>query len=96
MCLSWGFLIPAGIVIAGFRSVTRLGASWWYYVHIVFAVTGLLLSLAGITVSCYFPADETLMVQHKAIGIVVNVVAGLQVMPQPQLDCKHSCKLHAL
>lgn len=32
--------------------------------------------------SCWlhFPADEKLMVQHKIIGIVVNVVAGLQVI----------------
>ena len=79
MCLAWGWFIPAGIVIAGFRSVTRLGANWWYYVHIVFACLGLLLSLAGTTVATYFPANEELMVQHKIIGVVVNVVAGLQV-----------------
>ena len=79
LCLAWGWFIPAGIVIASFRSLTRLGSNWWYYLHIAFQIIGLLLSLAGITVGTYFPANEKLMVQHKQIGIVVNVVAGLQV-----------------
>ena len=79
LCLAWGWFIPAGIVIASFRSLTRLGSNWWYYLHISFQIIGLLLSLAGITVGTYFPANEKLMVQHKKIGIVVNVVAGLQV-----------------
>ena len=80
LCLAWGFFIPAGIVVAAFRTVTKLGSAWWYYVHVSFQTIGFLLSLAGIAVGCYFPADDKLMVQHKIIGIVVNVVAGLQVI----------------
>lgn len=79
LCLAWGWFIPAGIVIASCRTLTRLGSTWWYYVHIAFAIIGLLLSLTGVAVGCYFPANEKLMVQHKIIGIVVNAVAGLQV-----------------
>ena len=79
LCLGWGFFIPAGTVIAAFRTMTKLGASWWYYVHVVFASGGFLLTLAGIAVGCYFPADNALMVQHKIIGIVVTAVGGLQV-----------------
>lgn len=79
LCLAWGFLIPAGIVIASFRSVAKLGSAWWYYVHVVFQIVGFLASLAGVAVGCYFPANEELMVRHKVIGIVVNALAGLQV-----------------
>jgi len=79
LCLAWGWFIPAGIVIASCRSLTRLGSNWWYYLHIAFQIIGLLLSLTGVAVGTYFPANEELMVQHKKIGIVVNVVAGLQV-----------------
>lgn len=79
LCLAWGFLIPAGIVVAAFRTVTRQSNAWWYYVHVSFQIIGFLMSLAGIAVGTYFPANEKLMVQHKIIGIVVNVVAGLQV-----------------
>ena len=78
--MAWGFFIPAGIVVAAFRTVTKLGSAWWYYVHVSFQIIGFLMSLTGIAVGCYFPADEKLMVQHKIIGIVVNVVAGLQVI----------------
>lgn len=67
-------------MIAAFRSITKPGASWWFYVHVVFASGGFLLTLAGVAVGCYFPADNALMVQHKIIGIVVTVVGGLQVM----------------
>lgn len=80
LCLAWGWFIPAGIVIASCRSLTRLGSNWWYYLHIAFQIIGLLLSLTGVAVGTYFPANEELMVQHKQIGIVVNVVAGLQVL----------------
>lgn len=80
LCLGWGFFIPAGIVVASFRTMTKLGSSWWYYVHVVFASAGFLATLAGIAVGCYFPADEPLMVQHKIIGIVVTAAGGLQVI----------------
>ena len=54
--------------------------------HVSFQIIGFLMSLAGIAVGTYFPADEKLMVQHKIIGIVVNVVAGLQVSKSTPLD----------
>ena len=79
LCLGWGFFIPAGIVVASFRTLTKQGSSWWYYIHVVFASAGFLATLAGIAVGCYFPADNALMVQHKIIGIVVTAAGGLQV-----------------
>lgn len=79
MGLGWGFFIPAAIVVASFRTLAKLGSSWWFYVHISLAVLGYLLTLAGVAVACYFPSDETLQHQHKIIGIVVTVFAGVQV-----------------
>ena len=77
MCLAWGFLIPLGVLIAAFRSVTG-GRAWWFYVHITLQTLGYLVSLAGVSVGAYLAIDEKLQWQHKVIGITVNVAAGLQ------------------
>ena len=85
MGLSWGWCIPAGVVVASFRSFNKVGSAW-FYVHVISASLGLLLSLAGTAVACYFSAAEKLQHQHKVIGIVVQVVAGLQassLLPVP-------------
>lgn len=77
MCLAWGFLIPLGVLIAAFRSVSR-GSAWWFYLHIALQTLGYLVSLAGVTVGAYLTIDEKLQWQHRIIGITVNVAAGVQ------------------
>lgn len=77
MCLAWGFLIPLGILIAAFRSLSG-GSAWWFYLHIPLNVLGYLVSLAGVTVGAYLTIDEKLQWQHRVIGITVTVAAGLQ------------------
>jgi len=67
MCLSWGFLIPLGVVIACFRTVRGMG-TWWFHLHRALAV-GVYLD----------PGQGGLFWQHKIIGVVVNVLALVQV-----------------
>ena len=89
LCLAWGFFIPLAIVIASFRSMLKLNANCWYYAHIVLAITGLLASLAGVTIPCYFDfAFTKRMKQHRIIGIIATVLAGIQVRMQICLYCR--------
>ncbi|DBB00678.1 TPA: hypothetical protein ACH3X3_002352 [Trebouxia sp. C0006] len=79
MCISWGCLIPLGVVIACFRTV-RGSDSWWFHLHRILALLGFLISVAGLAVGVYLdPGVGGLFWQHKIIGIVVNVLALVQV-----------------
>ncbi len=79
MCLSWGFLIPLGVVIACFRTVRGMG-NWWFHLHRALQTLGFLVSLAGLAVGVYLdPGQGGLFWQHKIIGVVVNVLALVQV-----------------
>lgn len=79
MCISWGCLIPLGVVIACFRTV-RGSDSWWFHLHRILALLGFLISVAGLAVGVYLdPEVGGLFWQHKIIGIVVNVLALVQV-----------------
>ncbi len=79
MCLSWGFLIPLGVVIACFRTVRGMG-TWWFHLHRALQTLGFLVSLAGLAVGVYLdPGQGGLFWQHKIIGVVVNVLALVQV-----------------
>ncbi|DBB02803.1 TPA: hypothetical protein ACH3X1_013633 [Trebouxia sp. C0004] len=80
MCLAWGFLIPAGVVIACFRTVRGMG-TWWFHLHRALQILGFLVSLAGLSVGVYLdPNEGGLKWQHKIIGITVNVLALVQVL----------------
>ncbi|DBB12339.1 hypothetical protein WJX82_006747 [Trebouxia sp. C0006] len=80
MCLSWGFLIPLGVVIACFRTVRGMG-NWWFHLHRALQTLGFLVSLAGLAVGVYLdPGQGGLFWQHKIIGVVVNVLALVQVL----------------
>ncbi|KAA6428493.1 MAG: hypothetical protein FRX49_01369, partial [Trebouxia sp. A1-2] len=79
MCISWGCLIPLGVVIACFRTVRGMGA-WWFHLHRVLALLGFLISVAGLAVGVYLdPGEGGLFWQHKIIGITVNVLGLAQV-----------------
>ena len=52
MCISWGCLIPLGVVIACFRTV-RGSDSWWFHLHRILALLGFLISVAGLAVGVY-------------------------------------------
>lgn len=79
MCLAWGALIPIGVVIATFRTV-RGASAWWFHLHRILNILGLLVSLAGLSVGVYLdPGEGGLTWKHKIIGITVNVLAVVQV-----------------
>lgn len=91
MCLSWGFLIPLGVVIACFRTVRGMG-TWWFHLHRALQILGFLVSLAGLAVGVYLdPGQGGLFWQHKIIGVTVNVLALVQVRHMlsfaQRLDC---------
>lgn len=77
MAASWGFLIPIGVTLAIFRSVRGM-RPWWFYLHSVIQTLGFLLSLAGIGVGAQLNIDQQLQRRHRAVGITVTVLAGVQ------------------
>jgi hypothetical protein len=83
MAISWGFLLPAGITIAAFKSVKPFkGSTAWFQLHRAMMILGFLLSLAGVGLGAQLPVNRLLKKQHRTIGITVTVLAGLQcVLP---------------
>ncbi|KAL3154978.1 hypothetical protein ABBQ38_011505 [Trebouxia sp. C0009 RCD-2024] len=93
MCLAWGALIPIGVVIATFRTV-RGASAWWFHLHRILNILGLLVSLAGLSVGVYLdPGEGGLTWKHKIIGITVNVLAVVQVSAALLLRPKHTSNL---
>jgi hypothetical protein len=78
MTVGWGWIIPAGILVARFK----LGASGlWFKVHRAGQVLGLLLGFVGLAVIVSGVREEKrahFMVTHAKVGLAVMVAAGLQ------------------
>ncbi|KAK9807530.1 hypothetical protein WJX72_001814 [[Myrmecia] bisecta] len=81
MCASFGLLIPNGALIAhSFKSYRR---PLWLYMHIACNGLGFLLAIAGVSVAPYLKKNTQEKRNHRAIGITVMVLAGLQVLVGP-------------
>lgn len=80
MTVSWGFLLPAGAVIAKFF---KHKAPLWFHCHRAFQVLGLLIALVGwiIALVNFKPLGNSTsdnVNNHGAVGIVVMVLGLLQ------------------
>ncbi|XP_015086250.1 cytochrome b561 and DOMON domain-containing protein At3g07570-like [Solanum pennellii] len=76
--LSWGILIPIGVMVARyFRQYDPI----WFYTHTTIQSIAFLLGFSGIV--CGFVLEDRLSAhvdKHKAIGIFILVLACLQVI----------------
>uniref|UniRef100_A0A7S4F6H0 Cytochrome b561 domain-containing protein n=1 Tax=Chrysotila carterae TaxID=13221 RepID=A0A7S4F6H0_CHRCT len=79
MMISWGFLLPSGILIAIYG---KKFAPFWFYLHIVFQVIGLILSIAGLSLAINkfggFSDEEYIKSVHGKTGIFLMCLAMFQ------------------
>ncbi|KAK9815929.1 hypothetical protein WJX72_012106 [[Myrmecia] bisecta] len=79
MVVSWGFLIPVGVLIARYmRSVDP----WWFHLHRAIQLTAFLVGIAGLGVGIKMGKKTGTDVElaHRCIGFIVNGLGLLQVL----------------
>eukprot|EP00041_Stephanoeca_diplocostata_P030338 m.916659 g.916659 ORF g.916659 m.916659 type:complete len:150 (+) comp23737_c0_seq10:102-551(+) len=78
MTIAWGFMVPAGILIARFR----VGAQGlWFKMHRAVQCLGITLAVAGFAVIVAAVSNESLAhfaVSHAKIGLAIMVFGVLQ------------------
>ncbi|KAK9807723.1 hypothetical protein WJX72_007206 [[Myrmecia] bisecta] len=78
MYVSWGGLIPAAVVIS--RSFKSGKSSVWFHAHRMMSSIGFAVALAGVFCALPLHINRKLKSDHRAIGITVTAVAGVQVL----------------
>merc|ERR1712032_579638 len=82
MALSWGFLLPSGVIMARFFK-GRQPPGWWFKMHRAMQSTGLLLAIAGFAVIVHHVQDTGGIhfggahSTHKIVGLFVMLI-GIQ------------------
>ncbi|KAH9315006.1 hypothetical protein KI387_023633 [Taxus chinensis] len=87
--LGWGTLLPLGVIVA------RYCRQWdpaWFYLHIGFQMSGFILGVVGAALGFKLYSRLNSNVEaHRAIGIVMLTLGGLQVvglLVRPQKEAK--------
>lgn len=93
MAVSWGVLLPVGVVIAKFYRAMepRTGPkAWWFVRHQAFQYAGVLLSIAGFIAGIYYKrtAAAHFVSVHAKLGLAVMIGGMLQplnafIRPKP-------------
>lgn len=79
MYISWGFLLPAGALIAMcFRNAFKDG-TMWFQLHVVFQMTGMVLMVVG-TIVIFMYTSLHFDGVHKILGLVAFIIGILQVL----------------
>jgi hypothetical protein len=87
MLLSWGALLPAGVVVARTQRDNPAkvqGAPLWFGLHRILQYTGWALQLAGFAIivaqkgGSHFQSSATVGVIHMFFGLVIVIVGTLQ------------------
>lgn len=85
MALSWGVLLPLGVIIARFFKVTprqdwprRLDNKFWWRSHMSFQYAGGGLMLAGLGLIWMRAGGDAGAAAHRWLGYVVLALGGLQ------------------
>ncbi|KAK6918219.1 Cytochrome b561/ferric reductase transmembrane [Dillenia turbinata] len=87
--LGWGFLLPAGAIIARYL---KHKDPLWYYLHTCIQFIGFIIVLAAVVLGTKLYKETRAQVAgHRAIGIITLVLSVLQMMAfflRPNKDAK--------
>lgn len=75
--VSWGILIPIGIMVARYARPFQSCRPAWFYTHIFFQVSGFILGVAAWAMG--MKLGNGTYASHRAIGIVIFTLSILQV-----------------
>ncbi|KAF3331024.1 cytochrome b561 and DOMON domain-containing protein [Carex littledalei] len=79
--ISWGILLPLGVMIARYTKVFKSMDPAWFYLHITCQCSGYILGVAGWGLGLKLGSESKGITQygHRNIGIALFVFATLQV-----------------
>ena len=83
--VSWGILMPTGVIIARYMRVFKSADPAWFYLHITCQSSAYILGVIGWATGLKLGSDSS-GVQHTAhrnIGIVLFFLGTLQVYAKP-------------
>ncbi|KAJ0982230.1 hypothetical protein J5N97_010485 [Dioscorea zingiberensis] len=78
--LSWGFLLPAGVVIARYIRQFESAGPTWFYAHAGVQATGYVLGIAGFAIGIAMgnASPGVTYTLHRGLGVAVVVAGGMQ------------------
>uniref|UniRef100_A0A2N9EQC4 Cytochrome b561 domain-containing protein n=1 Tax=Fagus sylvatica TaxID=28930 RepID=A0A2N9EQC4_FAGSY len=95
--ISWGILMPLGVIIARYLKVFKSADPAWFYLHITCQTSAYIIGLAGWAIGIKLGNQSTSVeyTPHRIIGIFVFVLGTLQVFAlllRPNKD--HKFRFH--
>jgi hypothetical protein len=76
MGLSWGFLLPLGVILA--RFFKHKPDAWWFRMHVICQRSGVVLMLVGVIIAFIMVEGSHFNGFHTIIGLIVFILGVLQ------------------
>lgn len=79
--VSWGILMPVGVIIARYLRVFEFADPAWFYLHITCQTSGYIIGVAGWATGLKLGSESAGVehTKHRTLGILLFVFATLQV-----------------
>ncbi|KAJ6873896.1 hypothetical protein NC651_032670 [Populus alba x Populus x berolinensis] len=92
--VSWGILMPVGIIIARYLKVFKSAGPAWFYLHVACQTSGYVVGIAGWATGIKLGSDSTGISYdtHRNLGMIIFALGTLQVLAlllRPKPDHKY-------
>lgn len=79
--VSWGILMPVGIIIARYLKVFKSAGPAWFYLHAICQTSGYAVGVAGWATGIKLGSDSPGITYntHRKLGITIFALGTLQV-----------------
>jgi protein-S-isoprenylcysteine O-methyltransferase Ste14 len=79
--VSWGLLLPLGVMAARYLRRFSGANPWWFYIHVTCQCLGYLLGVVGWALGIKLENynKSTVHYKHRNLGIAIFTLATLQV-----------------
>lgn len=93
--ISWGVLMPIGIIIARYMKVFKSADPAWFYLHVACQVSGYIIGVSGWGLGIKLGKDSAGITYHKHrdLAIALFCLATVQVL-DVYIRAKHSMCIH--
>lgn len=78
--VSWGILLPIGVMVARYLRPFAFADPVWLYIHITFQITGYILGVVGWGMGLQLQKyANPIQYRHRNLGVAIFTLATLQV-----------------
>ena len=85
--VSWGILMPVGIIIARYLKVFKSAGPAWFYLHVACQTSGYAVGIAGWATGIKLGSDSPGISYdtHRNLGMIIFALGTLQVFTSTSL-----------